>query len=251
MFLGIAGEFVIENVTVVHLLAVGHFAFFRIARVIEAGVVELPCDGSGTGALDGVGKNGAGFGFDDVQRAHFGAAGRGAVGDILSGLAGIVPVERDGAVGRKFVGIDQHAVGPVETVAYIKDWLVLHPLALGVEIVVAGDRRRRDVADREQVGQTFVDGLASREAIENAARVSHLLLDPLLRLRIFSVLQPAIIVENFRPVIHVDDRLLVSHGRSGGSRRSFGIVARINRGSQQNNERESREQTHKHLERLQ
>src|SRR6202035_1960781 len=93
MLLGILGDFVIVNVAVVHLLAVGDFAFFWIARVVEAGVVELPRNRGGARALDRVGKNGTRFGFDDVQRAHFGAAGRGAVGDILSGLAGIVPVE--------------------------------------------------------------------------------------------------------------------------------------------------------------
>src|SRR5579863_4111026 len=146
---GVVGDLVIEDVAVVHFLAGGDVSFFRIAGVVEAGVVEPPGDAGGAGALDGVGKNSAGFGFDDVQRAHLGTAGRQAIGDVLSVFAGLVPVERDGAIGGEQVGVKQDAVGTVEPISHIEDGLVLHALAARIKIMSAGDLRDANAADGE------------------------------------------------------------------------------------------------------
>ena len=68
--LGIGAEFVKEDVTVIHLLPGGNVSLLRISRVVEAGVVVQPGNGSRTRALDGVGKNCSALRLDNVQRRH-------------------------------------------------------------------------------------------------------------------------------------------------------------------------------------
>ncbi len=99
---------------------------------------------------------------------------------------------------------------PVQSIAYIKDRLVLHPLALGIEVVLAGNDRRSDAADRKQFGQPLVDGVAPGQRIEQRARVGHLVRNPLLRLRRIAILQPAIVVDDFGAVIDIDRGLDLS-----------------------------------------
>ena len=114
IFGGIGSELMIENFDVVNLFARGNVAFFRMARVVEAGTVFHPGEAGEAGALDGVGEHAAGRGFDHVERALLGTAGRGAIGDILAVFGGIPPVERDGAVGRQFIDVESTRSSPLQ-----------------------------------------------------------------------------------------------------------------------------------------
>src|SRR5258708_28208339 len=224
---GISTEFVIKEVAVVHVLAGCDVSLVGIAGVVEAGVVVLPGNAGGAGALDGVGQKVAGLGLDDVQRGHLRSAGRGAVGEILSGFAGLVPIEGNGAVGGELVGVNQDAGLAVNSFPHIEDGLVLHAFAAGIEIIFAGDLRWSNAADGEQFGQTLVNGFASGQGIEHGPRVGHLRFHPLLRFGGLSVLEPAIVVDDFRAVEGFLDGLYLGLRRRGGR---LGVIRGVDGG---------------------
>src|SRR5258708_18633426 len=159
---GISSEFVIKDVAVVHLLAGCDVSLVGIAGVVEAGVVVLPGNAGGAGALDGVGQKVAGLGLDDVQRGHLRSAGRGAVGEILSGFAGLVPIEGNGAVGGELVGVNQDAVLAVNSFPHIEDGLVLHAFAAGIEIIFVRQLRGGEASHGEPFGRSLVYFVAAR-----------------------------------------------------------------------------------------
>src|SRR4029077_17786069 len=116
---------------VVHLLPGGKISLLRISRVVKAGVIVQPGNGSRTRALDCVRKNCSALRLDNVQRRHLRAALRHAVGNVPAVVRWLKPVESDGSVSGKLVGVNKNTIGPVQAIAYIKDRLVLHALALG------------------------------------------------------------------------------------------------------------------------
>src|SRR5207248_8736819 len=93
IFRGIVTQLMIENVTVVVFLPFGDFALFRVTRVPETGVVELPSDAGRTCALNGVGQQLSARNVDHVQRAQLRAAGRGAISEQLSIVRGLPPIK--------------------------------------------------------------------------------------------------------------------------------------------------------------
>ncbi len=236
---GIGAEVVIENVAVVHLLAVGNVAFLGITGVIEAGVVGKPGDAAGAGALDGVGELVAGFGFDDMEGAHFRAAGRGAVGEILSVLGRLEPVEGDGAVGGELVDVEQDAIFGVgfcfgAAFSDVKHGLVLHAFAAGVEIIFAADLWLADAADAEEFGEALVNGVAAGEGIEESVGISHLLGHPLLSVGTGAILEPAVVVDDLHSVERLLERTLLRLGHLRG-RGSLHIIASEGRSHQKKN----------------
>ena len=184
-----------------------------------------------------------------MQRAHLRSAGRCAVGEILSVFAGLVPVECDRAVGGEFVGINENTVGAVESFAHIKDWLVLRAFAPRVEVIPARELRRRDAADRKQLGQAFVDSCAPRKRIEQRTGVRHFFGDKLLRLGALAILEPPVVVDDARAVEIVRDGFDLDLGKFnwGGSGRRFlgrlGIACSVDGSDDQKQGRESPEQT--------
>ena len=160
------------NVPVVHLLPVGNLALLRIARVIEPGVVMQPRNRCSTRALDRVRKNRSRLRLDNVQRRHLRSASRSAIRDILPRIARLKPVKRHGAVSRKRIRIHQHTITlcgvrlgifsrppgitsgllrrRTRILPHVKHRLVLHPLALGIEVISPRDLRRRNNPDRKQ-----------------------------------------------------------------------------------------------------
>ena len=124
------------------------------------------------------------------------------------------------------VGINEDAIGPVQFVAHVKDGLVLHPVTTRIEIMMSRNDGRGDVPDRKQFGEPLVDGVTRGKRIENGARVGVLLLNPLLDGGRVSVLKPAIVVENFGSVKHVDDRLGLRDGRGVRRVRRFRSLGR-------------------------
>src|SRR5205823_14507564 len=141
----------IENVTVVVFLPLGDFALFRVTRVPETGVVELPSDAGRTCALNGVGQQLSARNVDHVQRAQLRAAGRGAISEQLSIVRGLPPIKRDSAVGSERVHVHQFTIGSVDGIANVKNRLVLCALAAGVKNPLSADLGRADVAEFEQL----------------------------------------------------------------------------------------------------
>src|SRR6266700_7406504 len=77
-------DLVEKHPAVVHLLAWRHISCPRIPGVIKARAVRQPCHAGGARAFDPLWQQLAGSGFNQVQRAQFGAVGRSAVGNIIA-----------------------------------------------------------------------------------------------------------------------------------------------------------------------
>ncbi len=207
-----APQRVIEDVPVVHLLAFGHVALLRIARVVEAAVVRLPRDAGRTRAFNDVGQQLAGRGLDDVQRAHLGATLRRSVRDILSVVRHTPPVERRGAVLGKLIGVHQHFVLAIYAFAHVEHGLVLLAVAAGVEVIIAADLRLAEVANLQQLLDAIMQLLAAGQLVEDAARVRQLSGDPLLCLGRAAILQPAVGIDNLLAKVVVGHGLLLGFG---------------------------------------
>jgi hypothetical protein len=133
----IGSELMVESFDVVNLFSSGDVALFRMPRVVEGGTVFHPGQASEAGAVNGIGQDAAGGGFDQMERALFGTAGRGAVGDVFAVFGGVPPVESDGAVGGQFIDVEQNAVFAIQALAHIEDGLVLAGVAAGIEVIPA------------------------------------------------------------------------------------------------------------------
>ena len=157
----------------------------------------------------------AGGRLNDVQGAVFGAAGRGAVSDVLAIVRREPPVERDGAVGGHLVGVHQPPVFSMQAFAHQQHRLVLGALAPDIKEVRPGDLRRPDRANRKQLGQPIVDAVAPRQRIQQAAGVGHLIANISLRVRTVGILQPAVGIGNLVPMNGIDDRVHLGLGRPG------------------------------------
>ena len=206
----------IEDVQVVDVVALGHVALVGIASVIEAGIVLLPRHLGDASLPDFVRQQLAGGGLDDVQGAVFGAAGRGAVSDVLAIVRREPPVERHGAVGGHLVGIHQRPVFSMQAFPHQQHRLVLGALAPDIKEVRPGELRRPDGANRKQLGQPIVDAVAPRQRIEQAAGVRHLIAHISLRVRTAGILQPAVGIGNLVPMNGIDDRVHLGLGRPRG-----------------------------------
>src|ERR1022692_829756 len=209
----------IEDVPVVPLLAVCHFALLGITRVIEAAVVGLPRNAGRACAFDGVGQQLLVGGLDDVQRAHLGAALGGAVSGVLAVERCLPPVERHRPVFGKLVGVHQHFIFAVHAFADVEDGLVLLAFTAGVKIILAAHLRLAQVAVFEQLLDAVVQLFAAGQLVEDAACVGQLRRHPLLRLGTATILQPAVRINNFAAEVIVGYGLLLGCGWLGNSHR--------------------------------
>ena len=206
-------QFVIKHVPVIHLLPGRDFARRRILGVIKPAVIRQPRNRSRPRSLDRVGKNRSRSRLDHVQRAHLRSARRSSVRHILPVLARLKPIERDRAIRRKRVRIHQHAVLAIRRIAHVKHRLVLHALAPRIEIMFPGNHRRRHAANGQQLRQPFVDRLPTRQRIEHHPRVRIFFRDPLLRLGALCVLEPAVVIDDRRPMKNIGHGLDLRRGR--------------------------------------
>ena len=222
---GIATEWVIEDVPVVHLLALCHLALLGITRVIESAVIGLPGYAGRARAFDGVGQKLLRGGLNDMQRAHLRATLGCAIRDILAIVRCLPPIERHRPILGKLIGVHQHFVSAVHSFTNEEHRLVLFAFTPGVEVILAAHLRLAQIADFEQLLDAVMQLIATGQLVENAARINQLLGDPLLRFRIASIFQPAVGVDNLVAEVIVGDGLLLGSGRLwNGHRRSVAAV---------------------------
>ena len=115
-------------------LPFGDAAGRRIARVIETRRIRLPGHRAGAGAVDYVGQISTAGHLTYMKSRLLVAALRQTVGDDFSVPARIQPVERNRAVLGEQVWIKENAIVAVQSLASIKNRLILFALALRVEI---------------------------------------------------------------------------------------------------------------------
>ena len=216
---GITAQRVIEDVPVIHLLAVCNIALLRIARVIETAIIGLPRYAGGARALDGIGQQLAGASLDDAQRAHLGAAFGRAVSDKLSIVRWLPPIQRHRSSYGKRVDIQEHFVFAVDVFTNVEDGLVLLALAAGVEVILAADFRSAEIADLDELLNAVVQLVAAGQLVEDAARIGQLRQHPLLRFGSTSILQPAVRINNLVAEVIIGDGLLFGRGGLGNVHR--------------------------------
>ena len=89
------------------------------------------------------------------------------------------PVQRDGPVRSQLVGIHQDAIFTVYPFSHVKYGLVLHAFTTSIEVVLAADLRRANVANGQQLFQALVNGTMAHTSF----RIPGLALDRALRAR--------------------------------------------------------------------
>ena len=134
-------------------------------------------------------------------------ARRKAVSHQVPVLAQLVAGERHRAVGRKFVGVEQHARGRLQSVRHVEHALVLQAIILGEKVAPALLERDAVALKVPQLREPLLEPHALGDLVQ--VMVSHLVLgrDPRLRLRRVVILQPAIRISHLRPVVIVHDVL--------------------------------------------
>src|ERR1039458_7826097 len=203
---GIGSELVVENLDVVNLFSIRHLAFLGIASVVEGGAVLHPGHAGEACALDGIGQQFTGRAFDDMERALFRSAGRRPISNVLSVFRRIPPVEGNGPVGRELVDVEEHAVVIVQSLAHIKDGLVLVAFAAGMEIVLTPQLRNSDGPNLKQLREARIDLVAPGQRVENGARVAEFLIDVALGVGIIRILEIAVGIDDLVTLNRVLDR---------------------------------------------
>ena len=213
----------IENLDVVNLFTIGHFAFLGMSSVIETGAIFHPSNAGKARAFDGLGQNFAGRSFDEVKRALFRSAGGSAIGHIFSVFSRKPPVERDGSVGGQFVNVNQNLIVTFQFLAHIENGLVLVALAPGMEIIFAAHLRSADGAYLKQLRQARISFLASGEGVKDRAGITEFLLDVTLGIWVVRIFQIAIRIDDLMALNSLLNRGDFGLGRTGRYRRSIGI----------------------------
>src|SRR5438270_5179611 len=132
----------------------------------------MPGDAGRPRSLDGARQEPSGGGLNHAQGAHFRATRRSAVSHILAIVRRMPPVQRDGPVRSQLVGIHQDAIFTVYPFSHVKYGLVLHAFTTSIEVVLAADLRRANVANGQQLFQALVNLVTSRQRVEKLASVS-------------------------------------------------------------------------------
>src|SRR5437762_3420535 len=141
----------IENMSVVVFFAFGHAAGRRIARVIESRRIRLPGHRAGAGAIDHVWQIFAAGHLTNMKSRLLIAALRQTVGDQLAVPTRIPPVERDRTILGEQVWIKENAIFAMQSLASIKNRLILLALALRIEIKALARHGSAQNADVEQL----------------------------------------------------------------------------------------------------
>ena len=118
------------------------------------------------------------------------------------------------------IRIDQQPFRPVETLAQVELDRVLARLALAVEEPSAGEVNARDHGRRAAVARdALLQGVATRDAVDHAAGVGILALQPGLEAIGPAILHPSVFVDDLRAEVVVHHRF----ARRDGRRRHLGL----------------------------
>ncbi len=207
-----ADAVVVELLVVVRLLHLLARFGLVVAAVEEALAVVGPGGARELDPLQPVGEVAAGRHLAHLPLLPVRATGGQAVGDAPAVLAHRVAGERDGAVGRQGVGIDQHARRAVQLLQGVDHALVLQAVVLGEEVAAAlalGDAVALVVPE---LGQAAAQRLAGRDRLQVPEGDAVLLFDPGAGVVGVGVLQPAVGVGDLEAVVLVD---VVAGARAG------------------------------------
>ena len=182
------------------LLARGHRARLREARVVEAAVLGGPGDARELGPLDLVRQVLARGHVADVDLLAVGAAAGEAVAQERAVPGGRGGDQGHRPVGAQGVSVEQDALGARQALAHAEHGLVLQPGVAREEVAVAlllGHGHARIVDER---GQARLDGLP-RGRVEVGARERVLGLHPSHRLGIVGRLEPTVGIGDLDAVV--------------------------------------------------
>ncbi len=144
-----------------------------------------------------------------MKRAQFRAAFGDAIGYVLSLVRRLPPVERDRAVDRELVDVNQDLVAAADALTNVQHRLVLLAFATRVEVNVASHGSLAEGADLEKTLEACGKRVAVGQLVEDAARVGELFGNPALRRRRVPVLEPLIGVDDQLAEVLVGDRMLL------------------------------------------
>ena len=184
------------------------FAFPRVARVVEAGVVRHPLDTATCGrishAWNDIGQTLARCHVVDVRRAHFAAVGRQRYYDAFAVIGRLVEIDRRSALGVQNVGIEEDrllrdvAVGRQhDEHRLVRRRRQLHRKQVLAELKAIA----RDGLRAQQCADSPGDLGPLRDAVQVGARQSVLCIDPRLHVRRVVVLEPAVVIGDCDAVV--------------------------------------------------
>ncbi len=195
-----------ELVVEVQRLELGAGLGLLVAAIEKALVVLGPGGVGELGPLQLVGQLPAGGDFQDVPDRPVAAGLRAAVGQVLAVVAEAHFAQRDRAVFRPGVGVDQDPRLGLERFGDVEHGLVLQAVVLEEEVAAAFLHVGRVLGEVPEFGQAAADRLALGDRGQVGLGEPVLGLDPLGHLgRVANVVfQPAVRVFDLRAVVGVD-----------------------------------------------